>query len=130
MSASHVPLKLRKQMLVMRAAVERVELAQHVLDVREAATISALVRNALPDRSRGLASRSLEVLRRYPFVMSAAGLLATQFKLPVLKFATKWGGMATVGYKLWEAWQKAHPESGRRIAARLPFLNSTGARTR
>ena len=129
MASSNVPLKLRKQMLVMRAAVERVELAQHVLDVREAATISAIVRNALPDRSRGLASRTLEVVRRYPFLMSAVGLLATQFKLPILKVATKWGGLATVGYKLWEAWLKTHPDTRRRFA-KVPFLIPHRARTR
>lgn len=112
MAQSQVPLKLRKQMLLMRAAVERVELAQHVLDVRRAATVSAIVRNALPgDRSRSLASRAFEMVKRYPFVASAASLVATRFKLPILGFATKWGGAATVGYKLWQAWQKSHGPS-------------------
>jgi hypothetical protein len=109
-------------MLVMRAAVERVELAQHVLDVREAATVSAIVRNALPsNRSRGIWSRGLDVVRRYPFVLSAAGLVAGQFKLPILKFATKWGGITTVGYKLWEAWLKTHPDHRRRLS-KMPYL--------
>jgi hypothetical protein len=117
MTQAHVPLKLRKQMLLMRAAVERVELAQHVLDVRQAATISAIVRNALPgDRSRSVASRALDVVKRYPFVTSVASLLAAQFKFPILKVATKWGGLATVGYKLWELWLKNHPETRRRFS--------------
>ena len=113
---SAVPLKLRKQMLLMRAAVERVELAQQVLDVRRAATISAIVRNAMPgDRSRSLASRAFEMIKRYPFATSAASLIAAQFKFPILKAAAKWGGVATVGYKLWEAWNKQHPETRRRL---------------
>lgn len=117
-----VPLKLRKQMLVMRAAVERVELAQHILDVRQAATVSAIVRNAMPgDRSRSLASRAFDVVRRYPFIASATSLLAARFKFPILAAATKWGGAATVGYKLWELWQKNHPAntSGSRIPRRV-----------
>lgn len=109
MADSKVPLKLRKQMLMMRAAVERVEVAQHVLDVRRAATISAIVRNALPgNRSRSLASRALELLKRYPFAASAVPLVASRFKLPILKLATKWGGAATVIFKLWTLWQRKH----------------------
>jgi hypothetical protein len=110
MAQSQVPLKLRKQMLLMRAAVERVELAQHVLDVRQAATISAIVRNAMPgDRSRSVASRALDLVIRFPFAASAVSLVASRFKLPLLTFATKWGSVATVGYKLWDSWKKTHP---------------------
>lgn len=119
---STVPLKLRKQMLVMRAAVERVELAQHILDVRQAATVSAIVRNAMPgDRTRSLAARALDVIKRYPFITSATSLLAARFKFPILAAATKWGGAATVGYKLWELWQKNHPgsASGSRVTRRI-----------
>ena len=118
---AQVPLKLRKQMLLMRAAVERVELAHHILEVRQAATISAIVRNAMPgDRTRSLASRAFDVIKRYPFITSATSLLAARFKFPVLAAATKWGGAATVGYKLWELWQKNHPgqSPGSRIVRR------------
>lgn len=118
MAESNVPLKLRKQMLLMRAAVERVELAHHILDLRRAATISAIVRNAMPgDRSRSLASRAFEMIRRYPFIASATSLLASRFKFPILAAATKWGGAATIGYKLWELWQKNHPDSARKARA-------------
>ncbi|MEO8936298.1 MAG: hypothetical protein ABI277_01745 [Burkholderiaceae bacterium] len=107
MAESQVPLKLRKQMLLMRAAVERVELAQQMLDLRRASTLSAIVRNAMPgDRSRSLASRAFDVIKRYPFVASATSMLAARFKFPILAAATKWGGIATVGYKLWELWQQ------------------------
>ena len=112
MAGSQVPLKLRKQMLLMRAAVERVELAHHMLEVRRAATLSAIVRNALPsDRSRSLWSRALDVVKRYPFVASAASLVATRFKIPLLKTAAKYGGLATLAYKLWESWSSHHPTS-------------------
>jgi len=109
MARSHIPIALRKQMLLMRAAVERVELAQQVLDVREAATLSAIFRNALPgDRSRSLASRALDIVKRYPFVTSAVSIVASRFKMPIIAFAAKWGGTATIGYKLWELWKKTH----------------------
>lgn len=107
MADSQVPLKLRKQMLLMRAAVERVELAQQVLDVRRAATVSAIVRNAMPGHStRGVASRAFDMVKRYPFLASAASLLARRFKFPLIAKATKWGGAATVVYKLWTLWQQ------------------------
>lgn len=107
MAESHTPLKLRKQMLLMRAAVERVELSQHVLELRKAATISAIVRNAMPgDTTRSLASRAFDLIKRYPFLASATSLVASRFKLPILKIATKWAGAATVLYKLWGLWQK------------------------
>ena len=118
-----VALKLRKQMLLMRAAVERVELAHHILEVRQAATVSAIVRNAMPgDRSRSLASRVFDMIKRYPLIASATSLLAARFKFPVLAAATKWGGAATIGYKLWELWQKNHNSqaSGSRVTRRIP----------
>lgn len=121
MAQSSVPLKLRKEMLVMRAAVERVELAHHILDLRRASTMSAIVRNALPgDRSRSVASRLFEMVKRYPFVASATSLIAARFKFPILAAATKWGGVATIGYKLWELWQKHHPEGASRPRALVP----------
>jgi hypothetical protein len=124
MANGHVPIKLRKQMLLMRAAVERVELAQQMLDVRRAATVSAIVRNAIPgDGARSLASRVLETMLRYPFLTSGASLVAAQFKFPILRIATKWGGLATIAYKLWELWLKQHPETRRRFA-RIPLLRS------
>ena len=112
MAESNVPLKLRKQMLLMRAAVERIELANHVLDVRRAATVSAIVRNAMPgDRTRSLASRAFDVIKRYPFLASTVSLLASRFRIPLIVTATKWGGAATVGYKLYELWlQKRQTE--------------------
>ena len=111
MSDSQVPLKLRKQMLVMRAAVERVELAQQVLDVRRAATLSAVVRNAMPgDRTRSVASRLFDLVRRYPFVASATSLVVKRMKVPIIVKATKWGGAATVG-QLWHLWAKRTTKS-------------------
>ncbi len=122
MAGSNVPLKLRKQMLLMQAAVERVELAHHLLDLRQAATVSAIVRNAMPgDRSRSLAARAFDVLKRYPFVTSAASLLATRFKFPLIAAATKWGGAATVVYKLWDLWRKNAQDTVRKDrTARMP----------
>lgn len=111
MNGAHAPLKLRKQMLLMRAAVERVELAQHLDDVRRAATVSAIMRNAMPtDRTRGLAARIVELAKRYPVVTSAASLIASRFPIPILKRAVKWGGAAALGYRLWMLWQKHRRE--------------------
>ncbi|MGI9025265.1 MAG: hypothetical protein ACR2GP_06740 [Burkholderiaceae bacterium] len=123
MAHSHVPLQLRKQMLLMRAAVERVELAHHLSEVRRAATLNAIVRNALPgDRSRSWWSRAIELAKRYPFVASAASLVAARFKLPIITTVAKLGGGAALGYKLWELWQN-RPEnrgaSGMSVSARL-----------
>jgi len=106
MASGTVPLKLRKQVLQMRAAVERVEFVHHLNEVRRAATVSAIVRNALPNaRSRSWVSRGVDLAKRYPFITSAASLVASRFKIPLFKSAVKWGGVATLGYKLWDAWQ-------------------------
>lgn len=114
MSGSHTPLKLRKQMLLMRAAVERVELAQHLDDVRRAATLSAIFRNAMPnDRTRGLAARVVELVKRYPFIVSAGSLIAARFPIPILKRVVKWGGVATLGYRLWLLWQNRNSDRQR-----------------
>lgn len=113
---AHVPLKLRKQMLLMRAAVERVELAHHIGEVRRAATLHAIIRNALPtpsNRSRNWMQQGMDVVKRYPFVTSAVSLVATRFKIPLLKTAVKWGGMVGLGYKLYEAWQVQQRFTGR-----------------
>ena len=120
MAHAHVPLKLRKQMLTMRAAVERVELAHHLSEVRRAATVSAIVRNALPgDRSRSWASRAIDLAKRYPFITSAASLIAARFKFPLLTTAAKLGGAAALGYKLWDLWQQHHVPSAPTLAMRL-----------
>lgn len=115
MSRSDTPLKLRKQMLLMRAAVERIELAQHLDDLRRAATLSAIFRNSMPSaHARTFAARVVELVKRYPFVTSAASLIAARFPLPVLKLAVKWGGIATFCYRLWLLWQK-HQSERRRL---------------
>lgn len=120
MGESTAQLKLRKQMLLMRAAVERVELAHHLSEVRRAATFNAIVRNALPgDRSRSWWSRALETVKRYPFIASAASLLAAQYKFPIAATAAKWGGLATVGYKLWNLWRQQHPAGPSSLSMRL-----------
>ncbi len=123
MAESHTPLKLRKQMLLMRAAVERVELSQHLHELREAASVSAIVRNAMPgDRSRSVASRAFDLIKQYPFLTSAVSLFASRFKLPILRIATKWGGAATLIYQLWSLWQRS--QIGRQtpvpLSRRLP----------
>ncbi len=120
MAHSHVPLKLRKQMLLMRAAVERVELAHHLSEVRRAATLNAIVRNALPgDRSRSWWSQALELAKRYPFITSAASLIAARFRIPLVTTAAKLGGVAALGYKLWDLWKHQHPSGHSSMSMRL-----------
>lgn len=120
MGESNAQLKARKQMLLMRAAVERVELAHRLSDVRRAATLNAIVRNALPgDRSRSWWSRALETVKRYPFITSAASLLAARYRFPIAAAAAKWGGLAAIGYKLWNLWQQQHPAGHSSLSRRL-----------
>lgn len=120
MADSPVPLKLRKQMLLMRAAVERLELAHHLGEVRRAATLNAIIRNALPgDRSRSWWSRALELAKRYPFITSAASLIAARFKFPIATTLAKWGGAAALGYKLWNLWQQQHGLDRSSVSMRL-----------
>lgn len=120
MAHSNVPLKLRKQMLLMRAAVERVELAHDLSEVRRAATLNAMVRNALPgDRSRSWWSQAFELAKRYPFITSAASLLAARFRIPFVTSVAKLGGAAALGYKLWDLWKHQHESGASTISMRL-----------
>ena len=59
---AQVPLKLRKQMLLMRAAVERVELAHHILEVRQA--VDDLRDRAQRDAGRPYAQPRVAGVRR------------------------------------------------------------------
>ena len=51
--------------------------------------------------------------KRFPFLASAVSLVASRFKLPILKVATKWGGAATVGYKLYDLWKEKQAKDAR-----------------
>lgn len=114
MSRSHTPLQLRKQLLVMRAAIERIELAAHMDDLRRAATLSAIFRNALPsDKTRGYASQLFELIKRHPGLASAASLIAARFKFPIVGVAVKWGGIAVLGHRLWKLWLEHDGETRR-----------------
>ena len=89
----------------MRAAIERVELAAHMDDVRRAATLSAIFRNAMPsDHTRGYASQLLDLIKRHPRLTSALSLVAARFKFPIVGTVVKWGGLAVLGYRLWKLW--------------------------
>jgi hypothetical protein len=44
-------------------------------------------------------------------VASAASLIASRFRIPLLASAAKYGGLAALGYKLWELWREQHPST-------------------
>lgn len=98
---------LRKRILVMRAELERLELADQVEALRTSSSPSALFRAALPSLA---ASKTvpmlLNVFKRYPFLSSSGSVifsrLATRFRKPLIRRTLAFGGLGIV---IWQAWQ-------------------------
>ncbi len=98
---------LRKRLLVMRAELERLELADQVEALRNSSSPSALFRAALP---RFAASKAIPMLlnlfKRYPFISSGGSLifsrLATRFSKPLIRRTLAFSGLGLV---VWQGWQ-------------------------
>jgi hypothetical protein len=117
MSSSGGATALRKHLLVMRAAVERAELAQTVQDVRHGLRWTALLKGAVPGiaATQGLPLLG-QLLRRYPVASTALSFVASRFKprtsmASVLRIAIL-AGLA------WQVWQLSRAFRGRRSATR------------
>src|SRR5690349_16863373 len=115
-SASRETLQARRELLQMRAALERLEAVEQVRDLRQALSPAALVRHAtqamwpssfgerLRPSARGL-QLALSLLRRYPLISSAVSLVAVKKGLSSALRAAKWTGLAWAGWNAYRRWQ-------------------------
>jgi hypothetical protein len=113
LSAPHLR-ALRKELLIVRADVERMELAQATLDLRHAVTHFSWLKFVVPGfaagmpwgRRRGAAGGIGALLKEYPLISSIVSLvLAKPIRNTVFagaKPVLKWG---SVGLAAWEAFR-------------------------
>lgn len=103
MSSRSEAQRLRKQMLVMRAQLERMQLSEHIADLRRTTTFGALFRNAMPGFAAGKGIPMLiDLFKRYPYLSSAISVGISRFKKPLLRKALGVGGLVLLA---WQAWR-------------------------
>ncbi|HEX3383355.1 MAG TPA: DUF3318 domain-containing protein [Paraburkholderia sp.] len=125
LSAPHLR-ALRKELLLVRADVERVELAQATFELRQAVTHFSWLKFVIPGFGglrvgKGSKASVLNagtigaLLKQYPFISSIASLLlAKPLRATVVagaKPALKWGSIALGAWEALRIWQQMKNES-------------------
>jgi hypothetical protein len=131
LSAPHLR-ALRKELLLVRADVERVELAQATLELRQAVTHFSWLKFIIPGFGgvrvgKGRKANVLNagtigaLLKQYPVISSIASLLlAKPLRATVVagaKPALKWGSIALGAWEAFRIWQQMKNESAAARAA-------------
>ncbi|WP_175754703.1 DUF3318 domain-containing protein [Burkholderia ambifaria] len=113
---------LRKELLILRSEVERLELAEAAADVRHAVTRFSWLKVFIPGLSGGTFSQSAKnlnaslghLVNQYPMLSSLASLVLAKPIRSLLRAsagpALKWG---TVGFAAWEVyriWKQSRDE--------------------
>jgi hypothetical protein len=113
-SSDGEPQATRKNRLVLRAAQERVELANQIEDFRRATQLPELIKAVLPAfaAKKGL-PLILDLLRRYPIITTALSFIATRFRPTRVGKVVKAGGLlklagllklGSVLFAIWRGW--------------------------
>ncbi|MFM0427908.1 DUF3318 domain-containing protein [Paraburkholderia aspalathi] len=125
LSAPHLR-ALRKELLLVRADVERMELAQATIELRQAVTHFSWLKFILPGFGgmrvgRGSKAGFLNagsigaLLKQYPLVSSIASLvLAKPLRATIAagaKPALKWGSLALAGWEAYRIWKQIKSDS-------------------
>lgn len=106
---------LRKELLIVRASVERAELAASVVEVREAVTRFSWLRFLVPGfgaptSTGGVGAGIGKLLKDYPLLSSIVSLVvAKPLRESVASAArpvVKWGGLALTVWEAWRIWQQ------------------------
>ncbi|MFD1555312.1 DUF3318 domain-containing protein [Paraburkholderia silviterrae] len=113
---------LRKELLIVRASVERAEMAASVVELREAVTHFSWLRFLVPGfggtgTSVGRMGAGLgNLLKQYPLLSSIASLvLAKPLRESVASAArpvVKWGGLALTAWEAWRIWKQVRRQRG------------------
>jgi hypothetical protein len=113
---------LRKELLIVRAEVERMELAQATVELRQAVIHFSWLKFLVPGFSsmrwgmRGATSKGIgALLKQYPLFSSIASLLlAKPLRTSVVataKPALKWGSVALAAWEAYRIWQQVRRET-------------------
>ncbi len=130
LSAPHLR-ALRKELLIVRADVERMELAQATLELRHAVTHFSWLKFLVPGfgaasampwgRRRGAAGGIGALLKEYPLISSIVSLvLAKPIRHTVLgaaKPALKWGSVGLAAWEAFRIYQQVKRESRKPAAS-------------
>ncbi|SIT42779.1 conserved hypothetical protein [Paraburkholderia ribeironis] len=125
LSAPHLR-ALRKELLLVRADVERMELAQATSELRQAVMHFSWLRFILPGlggarAGRGSKTRFINagtigaLLKEYPLISSILSLLLTKPLRATVKAgakpALKWGSLGLVAWEAYRIWQQMKRDS-------------------
>jgi hypothetical protein len=110
---------LRKELLIVRASVERAELAETIVELRETVTHFSWLKFLVPGfgRARSVAAAGAGIgslLKQYPLLSSIASLIVAK---PLRS------GLVSAAFTAWEAWrvwQQIRRSDGRKARAAAP----------
>ncbi|WP_322032339.1 DUF3318 domain-containing protein [Paraburkholderia sp. J76] len=112
---------LRKELLLVRASVERAEMAEALIDIRTTVTNFSWLRFVVPGFGRigsggGVASGLGSLLKEYPLISSLVSLiLAKPLRTTIVSAARpviKWGGLAFTAWEAYRVWQQVRRQRG------------------
>ncbi|MGF6241191.1 hypothetical protein P3T42_002942 [Paraburkholderia sp. GAS38] len=124
LSAPHLR-ALRKELLLVRSEVERMELAQAAVELRQAVTHFSWIKFIVPgfaggmrwNKARGATAGISALLKEYPLVSSIVSmLLAKPLRATVAATAKpvlKWGSLGLAAWEAYRIWQQMKSDSGR-----------------
>jgi hypothetical protein len=138
LSAPHLR-ALRKELLLVRADVERMELAQATIELRQAVTHFSWLKFIVPGfggmrtgsgpKSSFINAGSIgALLKQYPFVSSIISmLLAKPLRTTVVagaKPALKWGSLGLAAWEAYRIWQQMKRDSAAPARAKVEPVDS------
>lgn len=129
---------LRKELLLVRADVERMELVQATAELRQAVTHFSWLRFFVPGfrgmrwgAPKGSAAGIGGLLKQYPLLSSLASLLlAKPLRATVAagaRPALKWGSLALAAWEAYRIWQQVKQDGGSAKASADSGAGAAGA---
>ena len=113
---------LRKELLLVRAAVERAEMAESLVELRSAVTTFSWLRFVVPGFGRGgkgasgVGNSLGGLLKQYPLLSSLVSLIvAKPLRTSIVTVARpviKWGGLAFTAWEAYRVWQQVRRQGG------------------
>lgn len=105
-------MQARKELLLARSSIERMELGAHLHQIREAIKPANVLKSVWPGSRGGgsgggvaTAMQAWRLLRRYPIVSSAAPMLLARVRPRGIFRLFKVGGIAFAAYQAFKFWQ-------------------------
>ena len=111
---------LRKELLLVRASVERAEMAESLVELRASVSNFSWLRFLVPgfghSSASGMASVLGKLLKQYPLLGSLASLIvAKPLRSGIVSAARpviKWGGLALTAWEAYRVWQQVRRHRG------------------